>query len=139
MTKTTAIGVSLSLFAVLAACGSPETVASSPPQTPTASTSSAAVADMCSVHLYGASYDASCQRALDQTCCAEERACGADGACKSLMACLSGCPHGKGQDTERCVNACAPQKEKTPGFALFNDVATCSKKMPPSGDKCDWP
>jgi hypothetical protein len=57
----------------------------------------------------------------------------------ALMACLSGCPHGMGQDTETCVNACAPQKEKTPRFALFNDVATCSKKMPPFCGKCDWP
>ncbi len=126
------------------ACGASEPA--TPPQSPTSASvpaareAPAAPADACGVHIYGSSYDATCQQALDQTCCTEEKTCAADADCKSFTACANACPHGKGKETESCIGACAPKGEKTPGFALFDNVATCSKKMPPStAGKCDGP
>jgi hypothetical protein len=66
----------------------------------------------------------SCQGALDQACCEQEKTCAANSNCVELIACLNACPTPR-QDA--CLNACATNGESTPGFAEFNAIGDCTK------------
>lgn len=101
----------------------------------TSTTGDAASAASCGLALYPADYPAMCQVALDKSCCAEERACGADTACASVVDCLAKCPAPR-QDA--CTNACFPMGVPT----TFDALGRCSKNAtfePDAGSSCSYP
>jgi hypothetical protein len=136
------------LFVVsLVACGgskkpaAPTTAASAssaPADAPSATPTAAEppTNDPCTMQLYGTGYDAKCQAALDKVCCGEQKACVTDGDCKALITCINACPRKKGKETENCIGKCSNSSH---GAKTLDTLATCSKKMPPSQGKCDWP
>jgi hypothetical protein len=146
-TPTSAAAASTEPSAATPATGAPSSTAAVPISSAPSSASTPpspatpAAGGACGLRQYGPGYDVSCQGALDQACCAEEKACGADADCKKLVACLDACPHGKGKgkETEACAATCTSKGKQTPGLPLLDKLANCSKKMPPSGGKCDWP
>jgi len=125
---------SLSSLAVLSvACSSSSSAPSGPG--PVTSTESLT----CELAFFPSDYPTSCQGALDQACCSEEKACAANADCVKLIDCINACPP-KRQDA--CVNACASSGESTPGYKEFDAIATCSKGpafKPPSGLTCGYP
>jgi hypothetical protein len=74
---------------------------------------------------------ASCQAAMDTSCCAQERACAGDPACLTTVDCINPCPRPASQCVSSCVagvSAAAKQE--------LNALGSCSKD---GGVACDWP
>jgi hypothetical protein len=93
----------------------------------------------CGLALFPQDFPSSCQTAMDQACCTQERACAANADCVHLVACVNACPAPR-QDS--CVNACAPADGGTPpGYTQLEAIASCSPTQAPtdSGTACAWP
>jgi hypothetical protein len=88
----------------------------------------------CGMTFYPNDYEPSCQLLLDHYCCDQEKACAADTACTTVIACIDACPTPR-QDT--CINACGTTEPST-----LNALAQCTKQPPytvPAGIDCGWP
>jgi hypothetical protein len=77
---------------------------------------------------------ASCQPALDQNCCDQQKACAGNADCVNIVACLNACPKPR-QDA--CVNACLPTDPNNIAAGYADGVQICSVLHTPSG--CGWP
>ncbi|MDB4993840.1 MAG: hypothetical protein JWM74_1272 [Myxococcaceae bacterium] len=139
--KTKAVlAQSLLPFAItIAACGGgeppPPATPASPPADAPASMPAAGgpAAGACGMALYTKEWEPKCQSVLDGACCNEERACGADAGCVKIIACINACPSPR---KDACVNGCATQGEKTPGYAALDTLAGCTKSK---NVGCPWP
>ena len=103
------------------------------------SPSSSSDAGACGLALFPPDFPPSCQTAMDQACCTQEGACGANADCVHLVACVNACPAPR-QDS--CVNACGPSDGGAPpGYSELEAIATCSTTQAPtdSGAACAWP
>jgi hypothetical protein len=77
---------------------------------------------------------AQCQAWLDASCCTEQRACGADAACKAFVECVNRCTLPR---TDACLLACSGDGAASVQ-AEIDAIATCSKNAT-GGEGCAWP
>jgi hypothetical protein len=78
-----------------------------------------------------------CQRWMDQNCCAQLQACAGNGACSAMVRCVNACPAPR---TDECVGTCYAN---SPAMVL-DAVSACSKAVPPAvassiPSQCEWP
>jgi hypothetical protein len=89
---------------------------------------------MCDLPLYPDR--PACQTRMDGACCAEEKDCGADPDCVTLVDCFNACPTPK---DEPCLNTCALMALKT-SVTKIDAIGHCSSMHPQLPDQsCAYP